>query len=229
MTDSHSGDTAPKRISLFPLPTSVFYPKTYLPLHIFEPRYRKMVQNSIDNDQWIGMVLLEPGYEEEYFARPAIKQIGCMGNLEKWFQYDDGRYDIVLNGRSRFRIVSEVGDSLYREAEVEPLACTNDFLLDKAPPQLDELTTLYRKFIEHLPRKNAHKVELDLTNCETLGEAVDRVAYMFDSALDQKQAFLEELDVLKRLDLIKTQINLKLEIVQRSRSFSKVNWDVRMN
>ncbi|MCF8721547.1 LON peptidase substrate-binding domain-containing protein [Nitrospina gracilis] len=228
MTDSHSG-TTPKRISLFPLPTSVFYPKTYLPLHIFEPRYRKMIQDSIDRGQWIGMVLLEPGYEEEYFARPAIKQVGCMGNLEKWFQYDDGRFDIVLNGRSRFRIVREVGDALYREAEVEPLVSTHDTPLVESPPQLDELTALYRKFIEHLPRKNAHKVELDLTNCKTLGEAVDRVAYMFDSALDQKQTFLEEPDVLKRLELIKAQISLKLEIVQRARSFSKVNWDVRMN
>ena len=52
-----------KRISLFPLPSSVFYPKTVLPLHIFEPRYRDMVAHSVATGQWIGMVLLEPGYE----------------------------------------------------------------------------------------------------------------------------------------------------------------------
>ncbi|CAI2719258.1 LON peptidase substrate-binding domain-containing protein [Nitrospina watsonii] len=225
MTDSDSL----RRIALFPLPTSVFYPRTYLPLHIFEPRYRKMVQSAIDHGKWIGMVLLEPGYEEEYHARPAIKSVGCMGNLEKWFQYEDGRYDIVLNGRDRFRILREVGDDLYREAEVELLTSTHDTPLVSAPPQWKELTALYRKFIEHLPRKNAHKVELDLSQCQTLGEAVDRVAYMFDSPLDQKQAFLEEQNVLQRLELIKTQIQLKLEIVQRSRSFAKVNWDVRMN
>lgn len=229
MNESRHEKPVVKRISLFPLPTSVFYPKTYLPLHIFEPRYRKMVADSIESGQWIGMVLLEPGYEEAYHARPAIKAIGCAGSLEKWFQYDDGRYDIVLDGRERFRILREVGGEIYRQAEVELLTSTNDVPIVDSPSQLKDLIQLYRQFIEHLPKKNPHKVEPDLSLCQTLGEAVDRVAYMFDSPLEQKQAFLEERDVLKRLDRVKAQVRLKLEIIQRSRNFSKVKWDARMN
>lgn len=229
MSESRSENPAVKRISLFPLPTSVFYPKTYLPLHIFEPRYRQMVADSIENGQWIGMVLLEAGYEEAYHASPAIKAVGCAGHLEKWFQYEDGRYDIVLDGRERFRILREVGDTLYRQAEVELLTPVNETPLAEADPRLEDLIGLYRRFIDHLPKKNPHKVEPDLTLCRTLGEAVDRVAFMFDSPLEQKQAFLEERDVLKRLDRVKTQIQLKLDIIQRSRNFSKAKWDARMN
>jgi Lon protease-like protein len=229
MSESRSEKPAIKRISLFPLPTSVFYPKTYLPLHIFEPRYRKMVADSIESGQWIGMVLLEPGYEEAYHASPAIKAIGCAGSLEKWHRYEDGRYDIVLDGRERFRILREVGDELYRQAEVELFTSLNDIPLSESPSQIKELIQLYRKFIEHLPKKNPHKVEPDLSLCQTLGEAVDRVAFMFDSPLEQKQAFLEEQDVSKRLDMVKSQVRLKLEIIQRSRNFSKAKWDARMN
>ena len=118
--------TSLKTISLFPLPNSVFYPGTVLPLHIFEERYRQMIGDAIDSGQWIGMVLLQPGYEEEYNGSPDINPVGCAGNLDHWTKHDDGKYDIVLRGQSRFRIVREVGDTLYRQAEVELLNSAND-------------------------------------------------------------------------------------------------------
>ena len=224
-----SDETRIKQISLFPLPTSVFYPKTFLPLHIFEERYRKMIGDSIDNDQWIGMVLLEPGYEDNYPGSPSIRQVGCAGNLDRWFRYDDGKYDIVLKGQSRFRIIKETGDELYRQAEVELLDDINDDLLQNNPPLFEKLKQAYGNFIEHLPGSNAHKVEMDFADCNTVGQAVDRVAFIFDSPFDQKQSFLEQQDVRKRVEMVAGMLQLKLDIIQRSKTFTQNDWDVRMN
>ena len=225
MTD----ETQIKTISLFPLPSSVFYPKTFLPLHIFEPRYREMTGNSIDNDQWIGMVLLAPGYEDTYHGAPPIQQMGCAGNIDRCFRYDDGKYDIVLKGQSRFRIIKEVGDASFRQAEVELLQDTNDDLLQNNPPLYDKLKQVYGRYIDHLPDSNMHKMEIDFADCNTVGQAVDRVAYIFDSPVDQQQHFLEELDVAKRVEMIADLLQLKLDILQRSKTVNQNDWDVRMN
>ena len=69
----------PSSIPLFPLPNVVLFPNVFLPLHIFEPRYRKMIADALEGDRIIGMVLLRPGYEAEYEGRPPIYQVGCAG------------------------------------------------------------------------------------------------------------------------------------------------------
>ncbi|MEE8259989.1 MAG: LON peptidase substrate-binding domain-containing protein, partial [Nitrospinaceae bacterium] len=172
--------TSLKTIALFPLPNSIFYPGTVLPLHIFEERYRQMVGDAIDSSQWIGMVLLQPGYEEEYDGSPNIVPVGCAGSLEQWNKHDDGKYDIVLRGQSRFRIVREVGDTLYRQAEVELLDNVNDCAIDAYTELYKQLIGKFHAFTSQLPLNNAQKVEMDLQDCKTLGEAVDRVVYFFD-------------------------------------------------
>jgi Lon protease-like protein len=218
-----------KTISLFPLPNSVFYPGTVLPLHIFEERYRQMVADSIDSGQWIGMVLLQPGYEEKYYGSPDINPIGCAGSLEQWNKHDDGKYDIVLRGQSRFRIVREVGDTLYRQAEVELLHNVNDQNIDPSSEHYKRLIGKFHAFTSQLPLDNAQNVEMDVQDCETLGEMVDRVAYFFDRQLSERQHFLEELDVLKRYQKIGELIDLKQRIVRQSTLFSQKGINSRLN
>ena len=218
-----------KRISLFPLPSSVFYPKTVLPLHIFEPRYRNMIAHSIETGQWIGMVLLEPGYENEYFNNPAVKTIGCAGNLEKWDRQDDGKYNVVLRGQSRFRIVREVGDRLFREAEVEILPSVNDRQFAENDPEIAQLMNSYQQFTKLLPEKNPQNMELELSDSDTLGEVVDLLAYLFELPLDQQQKMVEEADVLKRHQIMMSHLRLKISIVQQSKAFAKTGVDPRMN
>ncbi len=218
-----------KRISLFPLPSSVFFPKTVLPLHIFEPRYRDMVAHSVETGQWIGMVLLEPGYENEYFDSPAVKSVGCAGNLEKWDQQDDGKYNIVLRGQSRFRIVREVGDRLFREAEVEILPPVNDRQFAENDPEIARLMNSYQQFTELLPDQNPQNVELELSDSDTLGEVVDLLAYLIELPLDQQQQLVEEPDVLKRHQTMMAHLQLKISIVQQSKTFAKTGYDVRNN
>ena len=115
----------PSPLPLFPLPTVVLFPNVYLPLHIFELRYRQMVTDALAGDRMIGMVLLQPGYEAEYERTPNIYQVGCAGLITHVERLTDGRFNLVLRGVERFRILDEERPTervLYRRARVMPLA-----------------------------------------------------------------------------------------------------------
>src|SRR5947207_5190808 len=109
-------------LPLFPLPNVVLFPNVFLPLHIFEPRYREMVADALASDRLIGMVLLKPGWERDYEGRPPVYPIGCSGVMTHAEPLPDGRYNIVLRGVERFRIVAEDHELSYRRAAVEPIA-----------------------------------------------------------------------------------------------------------
>jgi len=108
-------------LPLFPLPNVVLFPNVFLPLHIFEPRYREMVADTAASDRMIGMALLRPGWERDYEGRPPIYPIGCSGVMTHVERLPDGRYNIVLRGLERFRILEEDHERSYRRAVVEPL------------------------------------------------------------------------------------------------------------
>lgn len=111
----------PEIIPLFPLPNAVLFPKMALPLHVFEPRYRKMVSDAWAAHRTIGMTLLKPGWEADYQGRPPVYTPGCAGLMEQCEPLGDGRFNIVLRGLSRFRILEEHAGEPYRLASVEPL------------------------------------------------------------------------------------------------------------
>jgi Lon protease-like protein len=112
----------PPSIPLFPLPNVVLFPNVFLPLHIFESRYRQMVADALDGDRIIGMTLLRPGYEAEYEGRPAIYSIGCAGVITHSQPLGDGRYDIVLRGIEKFQIRSEDHSRPYRIGHVDGIS-----------------------------------------------------------------------------------------------------------
>ena len=111
----------PPTIPLFPLPNVVLFPNVFLPLHVFEPRYRAMVADALAGDRIIGMVLLKPGYEASYDGRPAVYPIGCAGIVTHHEPMADGRFNIVLRGIEKFRVVEEDHGKPYRLATVEPM------------------------------------------------------------------------------------------------------------
>ncbi len=111
----------PAVIPIFPLPNAVLFPSVFLPLHIFEPRYRRMVEDALKADRLIGMTLLRPGWELEYEARPPVYPIGCAGVMTHAEPLPDGRYNIVLRGLQKFRILGEEGDQSYRRARIETI------------------------------------------------------------------------------------------------------------
>ena len=111
----------PPVIPLFPLGDVVLFPRVPVPLHIFEPRYRKMVADALNGPRVIGMILLRPGWETDYEGRPPVFPAGCAGLIDRWEELPDGRYNILLRGLSRFRVREEHEGELYRLASVEPL------------------------------------------------------------------------------------------------------------
>jgi Lon protease-like protein len=110
----------PRLIPLFPLPDVVLFPRVSLPLHIFEPRYRKMVADAMESHKTIGMILLRPGWEKDYHGRPPVFGSGCAGRIAACEALPEGKYNIVLRGLSRFRVVEEHAGEPYRLATVEP-------------------------------------------------------------------------------------------------------------
>jgi len=111
----------PPTIPIFPLPNVVLFPNVFLPLHIFEPRYRAMVSDALSGDRIIGMVLLRPGHDADYEGRPPVFPVGCAGVMTHSERLDDGRFNIVLRGMERFRIAGEDAGKPYRIAHVSGL------------------------------------------------------------------------------------------------------------
>jgi Lon protease-like protein len=111
----------PAIIPLFPLPNVVLFPHMSMPLHVFEPRYRKMVLDALASHRTIGMVLLRPGWEGDYEGRPPLFERGCAGRIVGSELLADGRSNIVLKGMTRFRIVEEHAGEPYRLASVAAL------------------------------------------------------------------------------------------------------------
>lgn len=111
----------PATIPIFPLPNAVLFPNVFMPLHIFEARYRAMVSDALAGDRIIGMVLLKAGFERDYEGRPPIFPVGCAGVITHSEPLPDGRFNIVLKGLEKFRITAEDSTRTYRVATVDAL------------------------------------------------------------------------------------------------------------
>jgi Lon protease-like protein len=112
----------PASIPLFPLPNVVLFPGVFLPLHVFEPRYRALTRDALAGDRIIGISLLQPGFERDYDGRPPIYPVGCAGVITHAEPLADGRFDIVLNGMAKFRVIEELPGGAYRSARIETLS-----------------------------------------------------------------------------------------------------------
>ncbi|MBI3603917.1 MAG: LON peptidase substrate-binding domain-containing protein [Nitrospirae bacterium] len=108
----------PDRFPIFPLPNVVLFPRLYLPLHIFEPRYRRMVTDVASGGRCIGMTVLKEGWEQDYYGNPPIFDVGCVGRLVTVQTLPDGRFDILLQGLHRFEVRDQFYEKGYREAKV---------------------------------------------------------------------------------------------------------------
>jgi Lon protease-like protein len=184
----------PTTIPIFPLPNVVLFPSVFLPLHIFEPRYRQMVAEALAGERIIGMVLLRPGYQADYEQTPAVYEVGCAGLITHAERLSDGRYNIVLRGLERFRIVGEdppTATILYRRAHIASLgdAAEGARELKAARERLEAL--LAPAFKGTLAERGlpASMPDVDLINALSQYLALDPI---------EKQALLERDGVLAR-------------------------------
>jgi len=178
----------PERIPLFPLPNVVFFPKTYLPLHIFEPRYREMVLDAATSGQCIGMALLKEGWEAQYYQNPPIFTIGCVGRLASLQKLPDGRSNILLQGIERYEIREEFYDKPYREATVALKARMED------PVHLDPALRAHVMELVHdyIPTSEEASV-LQIVTREEIGDEVliNSLSGSLDCSPLEKQFLLE--------------------------------------
>jgi Lon protease-like protein len=123
----------PRAVPLFPLPNVVLFPRCVLPLHIFEDRYKRMTADVLDSHRQIAMALLDRGWEKDYYGRPRVDPVVCVGTILSHERLPDGRYNFLLQGHTRARLVRETEhDGPYRQAELEPLVETETSGLDLA-------------------------------------------------------------------------------------------------
>ena len=209
-------------IPIFPLPTTVFYPGTLLPLHIFEPRYRQMTFDALEGKRIIGMILLKPNWQENYFGNPKLYSVGCVGNIEKEIKHPDGKYNFTLIGLRRFRIIHEKEGKLYRQAKIDLLEEKSDQNIMEGKPNKcrENLIESFREFISFIPEGNPQKKEPNWGLGNKLSEFVDRFAYQLDLSLEQKQNFLEEQDVLKRAEFLHSFLKMKMDLIHLSKTRS---------
>jgi len=129
-------------VPLFPLPNVVLFPRAVLPLHIFEERYKTMTADALAGGRQVAMALLKSGWEKNYYHRPEIEPVVCVGTILSHEKLPDGKYNFLLQGHTRARIVREVGDRPYRMAKLEPVRETTA----DEPDLADERVRLGRLF-----------------------------------------------------------------------------------
>jgi uncharacterized protein len=185
----------PPTIPLFPLPNVVLFPNVFLPLHIFEPRYRAMLGDALAGDRIIGMTLLMPGYEADYEGRPAVYPVGCAGVITHSERLPDGRSNVVLRGIEKFRIIEEDASKEYRLARVEPLPeATSDpdkLLLKQRRHRLEALLVAAIERGGADPRFPAAIPDEDLVNALSQYLGLEPV---------ERQALLEREGIVARCD-----------------------------
>jgi len=184
------------RVPLFPLPGAILFPRSQLPLHIFEPRYREMVRDAIDGAGTIAMI--QPQRVDDDNRAP-LYQVGCVGELVGVEELEDGRFNIVLLGSNRFRLMREIeGDTAYRCAEVDVAPFE-----DGDPPPL---SLVQRAEVEREAQRlgDALGLAVDWAGVNRLDDEmlVNAIAQVAPFDIGAKQALLEQVTLDERADLL---------------------------
>jgi hypothetical protein len=184
------------RVPLFPLPGAILFPRSQLPLHIFEPRYREMVRDAIDG---VGRIAMIQPHRLDDDNKAPLYDVGCVGELVGVEELEDGRFNIVLLGSNRFRIVREVDiDAAYRCADVDIEAFSDD--------EPEPLAMVQRAEVEREARRlgDAMGLAVDWAAVSRLDDEmlVNAIAQVAPFDVGAKQALLEQSTLVDRADLL---------------------------
>ncbi len=210
----------PPLLPLFPLSSVVLFPGVFLPLHIFEPRYKQMVTRALEGDRIIGMTLLKPGHDEAYEGRPPVFETGCAGLITHVERQNDGTFNLILRGLSKFRIDQEEPPTdgvLYRIAHVTPFDETVP--PDDRKPLGRERQRLEILLAPSLERENGgSRLPRDMAD----DDLVNALSQYLDLEAVEKQALLERNGVLARCATLVELIEMKL-LMQRQPDSGKLH------
>jgi uncharacterized protein len=194
---------------LFPLPNLVLFPHVMQPLHVFEPRYRELLEETLAGDRLITMATLKPGWEADYEGRPPLEPMACLGRVAVHQRLETGGFNILLSGLRRVRLLRELAPiKRFREADVE--VYEDQYPLDEASaaPELHRrLRDALFAILPDLPQAHEH-IEHLLSTDLPLGTLTDVIGYMLDIATEEKEALLAEVNVYRRAELLLSHLAL---------------------
>jgi len=191
------------RVRLFPLPNLVMFPHVMQPLHIFEPRYREMVEDALETDQLIAMAHLQPGWEADDRERPAIFPMACIGKIVSHSRFDDGKLNILLLGLRRATIANEFPLTRpFREAQVTIVEDLYEGSGTHARAAIQrELLQCFRRFTPESPAAQ-EQFESLMNNRLPLGALTDIISFTMKFDIGLKQRLLSEGNVELRANLL---------------------------
>jgi hypothetical protein len=191
----------PKKISVFPLSNFIIFPKTTVPLNIFEPRYIDMVNDSMKSDKLIGMI--QPKNLNNKYSTPELHNVGCLGKITSFKETEDGRYIIELRGLIRFETIKESkSNKKYREYEVNFKNFYTDLNNKKEKLKFTDLELIF-KDLKSLFEKRGFIINWKALEKQNLDETINALAMASPFSLEEKQILLEA----KNLDVRKNKIS----------------------
>jgi|TARA_Y100001949_G_scaffold88518_1_gene74745 hypothetical protein len=197
----------PKTISIFPLSNFIFFPQTTVPLNVFEPRYIQMVDDAMKGDRIIGMV--QPKKSNQTI--PILYNVGCAGKIISFNETEDGRYLIVLDGISRFKILEELNnDKLYRECKVNFDNFSNDINNQKEEIKFSDLELIFKN-LKSLFNKQGYTINWKELEKQSLDQTINALSMASPFSLEEKQVLLETINLNER--------KLKLEEILKTYTF----------
>ena len=189
----------PNKIPVFPISNFIIFPKTTVPLNIFEPRYIEMIDDSMKSSRMIGMIQPKKTFNNSI---PELYEVGCMGKITSFNESEDGRYLIILNGLSRFKIIDEINNNkLYRECNVSFNEFKNDIDSKKEEIKFTDLELIF-KDLKNLFDKRGYSINWNELKKQNLEQTINALAMASPFSLEEKQTLLET----KNLNLRKEKL-----------------------
>ena len=194
----------PKILPVFPLSNFIIFPRTTVPLNIFEPRYIKMIDKSMKSNRIIGMV--QPKKTGD-LRKPDLHRIGCAGKITSFNETDDGRYLIILNGICRFQILSELNnDNLYRECSVKYDDYYGDLHEKSHEVKFSDLKLIFKN-LKDLFQKQGYEINWKEIEKQNLDQTINTLSMASPFSLEEKQVLLESKDLNLRKERLEEILN----------------------
>ena len=195
-------ENLPKKIAVFPLSNFIIFPKTTVPLNIFEPRYIDMINDSMKSDKFVGMIQPKASKDNNNNFNPQLHEIGCMGKITSFKETEDSRFLIELKGIIRFKITKEIQSTKkYRECEVNFADYFEDLENKKENIKFSDLELIF-KDLKLLFEKRGFIINWRGLEKQSLDETINALAMASPFTIEEKQVLLEA----KNLNMRKTKI-----------------------
>ena len=198
-------ENLPNKILIFPLSNFIIFPKTTVPLNIFEPRYIDMVNDSMKSNKLIGMIQPKNANSKQY--APELHEVGCLGKITSFRETEDGRLMIELKGLIRFKKIKEIiTEKKYRVLEVNFENFYNDLENKKEDLKFSDLELIF-KDLKSLFEKRGFIINWKALESQSLDETINALAMASPFSLEEKQILLEAENLDKRKNKISQILN----------------------